>query len=68
MENFKKFTLMDENTTVITSTNTNTNYVEIPFPLKRSCYYKEGILTITVDFGKIFKQMQFWNSNQERGV
>ena len=51
----------------INYTNTSLNLQEIPFPLQRQMPYREGIITLTIDYGKLAKQMYCWTWNELNG-
>ena len=51
----------------INYTNTSLNLQEIPFPLQRQMPYREGIITLTIDYGKLAKQMYCWTWNGLNG-
>jgi hypothetical protein len=55
---------IDTSNCTINYTNTSLNLQEIPFPLQRQMPYREGIITLTIDYGKLAKQMYCWNWNE----
>lgn len=44
----------------------NNNTIEIPFPLKREVAFQDGIITVTVNYGKLNEQMKCWTENNLR--
>lgn len=48
----------------IDAVNTLSYYEPIAFPLRREMLYRDGIVTITVDYGKLGKQMECWYWNE----
>ena len=56
---------------LIDTSNYKVNYVDtsikikdIPFPLQRQMPYRDGIVTLTVDYGKLGKLMYCWTWNE----
>jgi hypothetical protein len=58
---------IDTSNCTINYTNTSLNLQEIPFPLQRQMPYREGIITLTIDYGKLAKQMYCWTWNELNG-
>ena len=58
---------IDTSNCTINYTNTSLNLQEIPFPLQRQMPYREGIITLTIDYGKLAKQMYYWTWNELNG-
>jgi len=48
----------------IESISEQNNYKEIPFPLKRQMPFKDGTLTLTIDYGELGKQMECYYFNE----
>ena len=58
---------IDTSNCTINYTNTSLNLQEIPFPLQRQMPYREGIITLTIDYGKLSKKMYYWTWNELNG-
>ena len=58
---------IDTSNCTINYTNTSLNLQEIPFPLQRQMPYREGIITLTIDYGKLAKRMYCWTWNELNG-
>jgi hypothetical protein len=48
----------------INYTDTSIKLKEIPFPLQRQMPYRDGIITLIIDYGKLGKQMYCWTWNE----
>lgn len=44
--------------------NTSEPLLDIPFPLQRQMPYRDGIITLTIDYGKLSKQMYCFTWNE----
>ena len=60
----KKAMDIDTSKCEINYTDTSIKLNEIPFPLQRQMPYRDGIITLMIDYGKLGKQMYCWTWNE----